>query len=113
MKPIAVTLGDPAGVGPEIVARVVAESGDCLHGRRLRIYGPASVFERALSACGQPLSAVDRVDTGIDGPWHPGQPSAAGGRAALSAIEAATAACLRGDCAALVTAPISKTALRM
>jgi 4-hydroxythreonine-4-phosphate dehydrogenase len=113
MKPVALTLGDPAGVGPEIVASVLAGSGGVMHGRPLRVYGPQGVLERALEAAGRTDFAADCVDTGLDGPSSPGQPSAAGGRAALAAIEAATAACLRGECAALVTAPISKTALRM
>ncbi len=113
MEPIALTLGDPAGVGPEIAAHVLAASGGAVDGRALRIYGPRAVLERALEATGKIDLAVDCVDTGLDGPWRPGTPSAAGGRAAIAAIEAATAACLRGECAALVTAPISKTALRL
>ena len=112
-KPIAVTLGDPAGVGPEIVASVCATSGGVIDGRPLRVFGPRAVLERAFELSGATAPRIDCVDTGLVGPWTPGAPSVTSGRAALAAIEAATAACLRGECAALVTAPISKTALRM
>jgi 4-hydroxythreonine-4-phosphate dehydrogenase len=56
------------------------------------------------------LEVMDLANAGADFPF--GRPSAASGRAALSYIEAAAQAALKGEVAALVTAPISKEAIR-
>ncbi|MCS6996759.1 MAG: 4-hydroxythreonine-4-phosphate dehydrogenase PdxA [Casimicrobiaceae bacterium] len=112
--PLALTLGDPAGVGPEIVARALAaQPHDGESATPVRVFGPRSVLEEALARFAPEVAAFDCVDTGPVGPWRPGEPSQASGKAALEAIEAAVEACQRGRCAALVTAPISKTALRL
>jgi 4-hydroxythreonine-4-phosphate dehydrogenase len=90
MKPhIAVTEGDPAGIGPEIARRAAADP-------------------RVLEVC-EPLlygaPAGDQFETGVL--------SAEAGRAAYRAIVDAVADAIRGDVAAIATAPINKEALRL
>lgn len=83
MRPvIGITLGDPAGVGPEIV-RAALDSGQLDRRFEYRIIGdlPEAV---------------------------PGQPTAEGARAALAALEEAALLALRGELAAVVTGPIHK-----
>lgn len=90
---LAFTLGDPRGIGPEIVAAAVAAVGadaTCV------IVGP--------SGCG-----LD-VDHEV-GAWHPGGGSAVAGRLAARAIEQAVALARAGDVLGIVTAPIDKAAL--
>jgi 4-hydroxythreonine-4-phosphate dehydrogenase len=90
---LAITLGDPRGIGPEIVAAAVAAVGadaTCV------IVGP--------SGCG-----LD-VDHEV-GAWHPGGGSAVAGRLAARAIEQAVALARAGDVLGIVTAPIDKAAL--
>ena len=84
MKPLAITLGDPAGIGPEIVEKALAE---------LRV--PARVF-------GSVPADVRHGTIGADY-----------GRIALAAIDDATAAIARGECSALVTAPIHKQSIAL
>ena len=48
MKPVAITLGDPAGIGPELVARALAVDW----GVPLVVYGDRRVLERAATICG-------------------------------------------------------------
>ncbi len=92
---LAITLGDPRGIGPEIVAAA-------LNDPRVRercdpvIIGPAST-----------TAAVD-VATGS---WFARDGAAAAGRAAGEAIERAVALALSGDVEGIVTAPIDKHAL--
>ena len=81
VKPLAITLGDPAGIGPEIVRKA-------LDGLDV----PVRLFGRDTPAC------------------H-GEVSAENGRAALRAIDDALDAIARGECSALVTAPIHKLAI--
>jgi 4-hydroxythreonine-4-phosphate dehydrogenase len=81
VKPLAITLGDPAGIGPEVVAKAL-ESLDL----------PVRLFGR-------------------DKPTHFGEVSAENGRVALQAIDDALGAIARGECSALVTAPIHKLAV--
>jgi 4-hydroxythreonine-4-phosphate dehydrogenase len=100
VKPLAITLGDPAGIGAEIVFKAL---------RTLTV--PARVFgSRALA---QPPGELDFVDIGGTGPLHAGEIRAEYGRVALDAIDAAVEAVMRGECSALVTAPIHKQAVAM
>src|SRR3954465_1253081 len=56
---VAVTMGDPTGIGPEIVAKVFAEEG--VH--RAVVVGDVAMMRRAVDLLGLPL----RVDA-VDGP---------------------------------------------
>ena len=92
---LAITLGDPRGVGAEIVRKALADprvAGAC----RCVVVGPSGL------EC-----AVDQAV----GEWHPRQSEANAGRLAGKAIERAVAMCQAGDADALVTAPIDKHAL--
>jgi autoinducer 2 (AI-2) kinase len=76
--------------------------------------GPAC-FQRAAAALGLPLPRVHPADppgTGTDAVAL-GRPSAAGGRAAVAAVREAARLMAAGDGDALVTAPVSKEALRL
>ena len=84
IKPLAITIGDPAGIGPEIVEKALADLGV-----------PARVFGAAPA-----------------GVRH-GEIAAEYGRIALDAIDAAIDAIGRGECSALVTAPIHKQAIAL
>jgi 4-hydroxythreonine-4-phosphate dehydrogenase len=84
VKPLAITLGDPAGIGPEIV-------------------------EKALADLDVPYRLFGAVPSNV----RHGEISAEYGRAALDAIDAALTAIEQGDCSALVTAPIHKQAIAL
>ena len=100
MQPLAISLGDPAGIGAEIVFEALRETGL-----------PARVFgSRALA---QPPPGVDFVDVGGAGSPHYGEIRADYGRVALDSIERAVDAVTRGACSALVTAPIHKQAIAL
>jgi 4-hydroxythreonine-4-phosphate dehydrogenase len=104
---IAISLGDPCGIGPEIVARALAARPDL----EVLVYGDVGLLARAAAAAGVPAPAPDRIRavTTLDpAAVPPGKPNDAGGQAQLAYLEAATNAALAGDVAALVTAPISK-----
>jgi 4-hydroxythreonine-4-phosphate dehydrogenase len=77
---LGVTIGDPAGIGPEIVERALAHE---IQGATVRVFG-------------------ERGDA------EPGKPTAKTGRAQVEFLEAAVAAARAGEIDALVTAPISK-----
>ncbi len=105
MKPLAVTLGDPAGIGAEIVFKAMAE-----------LDVPVWVFgSRALAGQSAPMPDVERfVDVGgLSGRLRPGEMTADYGRIALQSIDAAVDAIERGECSALVTAPIHKQSIAL
>ncbi|MEK6612674.1 MAG: 4-hydroxythreonine-4-phosphate dehydrogenase PdxA [Gemmatimonadota bacterium] len=92
---LAITLGDPRGIGAEIVRKALADprvAGAC----RWVVVGPSGL------EC-----AADEVI----GEWHPRQSAANAGRLAGKAIERAVAMARSGDVAGIVTAPIDKHAL--
>ena len=129
-KPIAITLGDPAGIGPEIVAKAFAQEPQLLQG--CFAVGDLACLRRgtAIAAGDQPPWAVACIDDPAQAGDAPprcipllqvgapaseppplGQVSAAAGRLAADAVLWAARAALRGDIAALVTAPLHKEAL--
>ncbi|MBW7933619.1 MAG: 4-hydroxythreonine-4-phosphate dehydrogenase PdxA [Gemmatimonadaceae bacterium] len=92
---LAITLGDPRGIGAEIVRKALADprvAGAC----RWVTVGPSGLECAADVAIGE---------------WHPRQSEANAGRLAGKAIAQAVAMCQGGDADALVTAPIDKHAL--
>jgi len=107
MRPIAISLGDPAGIGPEIVTRALAERPDA----DVMVFGDVGVLERAARVAGvaSPTPARIRAVTslGVDD-VTPGKPNDASGQAQLAYLTAAVDAALAGEVSALVTAPISK-----
>jgi 4-hydroxythreonine-4-phosphate dehydrogenase len=92
---LAVTLGDPRGIGPEIVAAVCRDESLAADAD-LVVVGPAGTVSRADEVVGE-WSAADGV--------------AAAGRLAGSAIERAVDLAQRRDVDGIVTAPIDKAAL--
>ncbi len=126
---IAITMGDAAGIGPEITAKALAEPGV---GERCRpvVVGAAWAIEGAVrlvrgasrvrvvsrpaEAQGQP-GVIEVLETG--GLRHedvtPGRLSAACGRAAIACIEEAARLALAGEVAAMVTCPVHKEALQL
>lgn len=104
--PIAITCGDPAGVGPEIIEQILAAEPSLFEGTE--VIGPSDWLER--------LGRIAPVRTLAVGPsdfrTEPGQPSAAGAGVALSAMEASAQGCLEGRYAGVVTGPVSKSWLK-
>ncbi len=113
---VAVSLGDPSGIGPEVAARAAA----ALRGRVAPLlFGDASFaalarragLELPVVAPGDPLprgAALVRVTRLPGAERRPGRPSPAGGAASLAYLEAAFASLGTGAAAALCTAPLSK-----
>lgn len=102
VKPLAITLGDPAGIGAEVVFKALENSAL-----------PVWLFgSRSLAGKSSGLPRVDRfIDVGGSTSVRFGEISADAGRVALASIEAAVEAVARGDCSALITAPIHKQAI--
>jgi 4-hydroxythreonine-4-phosphate dehydrogenase len=110
---IGITLGDPSGIGPEIVAATLAAADPALR-RRCVVFGDAGVLARAGLPPGLPGVDVEVVPVTAlaeaDAP--PGRPTAAGAAAQVAYLEAAVAAARASALGALVTAPISKTQVK-
>jgi 4-hydroxythreonine-4-phosphate dehydrogenase len=128
---ILVTCGDPAGIGPEVVAR--AWQRPAVHEQaRLRVMADATLLAAVLGRRAS-LEPIRIVTVAIDDP-RPSRPdellvvepagrrilpaairdatiTAAGGAAAAEAVQQAAAAVLAGSAAAVVTGPLHKEAL--
>ena len=102
MKKIALTCGDPAGVGPEIIARWIRENP--ADARECVPVGPARWLD-SLEIAGIAVGENDFALT-------PGAPDARGQRVALAAMERAASGTLAGEFSAVVTAPVSKAGLQ-
>ncbi|HSN91343.1 MAG TPA: 4-hydroxythreonine-4-phosphate dehydrogenase PdxA [Anaeromyxobacteraceae bacterium] len=112
---VAVSLGDPSGIGPEVTALALRALGDEV---APLVFGDVRHLRRRLGRLGLPLvEPGDRLPAGgalvgvtrlPDAALRPGRPHPSGGAAQLAYLEAAFGAVRRGDAAALVTAPVSK-----
>lgn len=124
IMPVGITVGDPAGVGPELLLKalltIIREDGRDYHidksGLAFRLFGPAPVLDGIVgaitaTACGKSAVAIDIVATTPDmAGITPGKYSPESGAAALAALTAATAQLADGKLKSLVTGPISKQA---
>ncbi len=123
--PLAVSLGDPAGVGPELICEAWARR----KAERLPpflVIGGAGVLRQAAARCGLDL-AVEVVDSpgeaaatfasalpvlgDLDAAYRPGRPNADGARLAMTSLEQAVALTAFGSTGAVVTGPIAKARL--
>ena len=126
---MGITMGDPAGIGPEIIAKAWARPEVHAWCRPLAI-GDARIFRRALAACRLKLDlctlhdpadadpaprCLDVLDvpTVAPGQAPPGRLSRACGRAAVRTVFAAIDHALAGRLDAVVTAPLNKEAMRL
>jgi 4-hydroxythreonine-4-phosphate dehydrogenase len=127
---IAVTCGDPAGIGPELMLRLLAEPS-VLERCVPAVFADAGVLERVAVICGLPgpsrvlpvedwaggrdvdePTVVDCRAIAADG-VEPGRVSALCGRAAYTYVERAVRAVMDGRLDAVATGPIHKESLRL
>jgi len=130
-RPLAITMGDAAGIGPEIIAKTFRDQPELARG--CFVAGDVSVLRRAASAIRRrdhdadlPVAQIDSPAEALTVParcvpvlpvaplshevsW--GQIAAAAGRAAAESVVWAARAALRGEIAGMVTAPLHKEAL--
>ncbi|WP_294203943.1 4-hydroxythreonine-4-phosphate dehydrogenase PdxA, partial [uncultured Sphingomonas sp.] len=121
IRPLAISMGDPAGIGPEIIAKAWAARSDAdllpfvavgdaravervWNGPIVRVSDMAAAvaaFDEAL-----PILSVDDA-----GEIRPGQPDVEGARCALHSLELAVGLVRSEAASALVTGPVSKAQL--
>jgi len=129
LKPlIAVTMGDPCGIGPEIIARALADAAVTAACRPV-VVGDAAAMERGIAVAGSGqevmritlaelanLDARGRVPVLQTGDLSAadmeyGQPTKSTGEAVYRYITTAASLCMNGSVSAMATAPISKVVL--
>jgi 4-hydroxythreonine-4-phosphate dehydrogenase len=126
MHPVAISMGDPAGVGPEIILKLVADER-C--GQPVLVIGDSGVLRRAAAVTGLdvPIRTVASVgdmtgttgvaqvlsETSLPADLGWGNVDRRAGRAAYRYVARGIELALAGTVAALVTAPINKEALRL
>ena len=130
-KPIAITLGDPAGIGPEIIAKAFRDAPEVTRG--CFVAGDVDSLRRACALVGGGANPLPLPVAVLDSPaqvWdlpprcigvqqvvapgsqiEPGRISAQAGAIAAQCVTWAAKAALAGEIAALVTAPLHKEAL--
>ncbi|MEI2814117.1 MAG: 4-hydroxythreonine-4-phosphate dehydrogenase PdxA [Burkholderiaceae bacterium] len=130
VKPIAITMGDPAGIGPEIIVKAFAQAPAITAG--CFVVGEKATLQRAAKMLGTDLAieslfehqigiepahllpgmlSIYEQNPGLTSTHALGEISAAAGKAAADAVIWAARAALKGQIAAMVTAPLHKEAL--
>lgn len=125
---IAITLGDPAGVGPEVIAKAFQEEGKFPACRAI-VVGDAQFLRSTAAKTGIPLSVhsvaslaeaqfqpgvLDVLDLkNVPSGLVPGHASAQGGKASVDSIRTAVELALGHEVDAITTAPINKESLHL
>ena len=111
---IALTMGDPAGIGPEIVLQAAADPALASLARWI-VVGDAAVLEMAQRITGLTLRAELRDPRALAGieEFSFGRLDARCGVAAVEYVRIATEMCLTGEAEAMVTAPLNKEAVAL
>lgn len=118
----AVSSGDPAGIGPEIIAK----SWDARHQAKLKPFflvgDPASlkpVWDGPVHVISEPIEAIQYFETHLPvlkvaecGVITPGAPDAEGARCALQALELAVGLARSASVQGVITGPVSKIRLQ-
>lgn len=116
LKKIAITIGDPAGIGPEIVLKSVI-SEEVLNVCTPLIVGDSTVIKEAIERLKVPLNFknIELVDVSEvkKKDFEKTKPTATSGRACVAYIKKAVELALDKKVDAIVSAPISKEALKM
>ena len=125
---IALTLGDPAGIGPEIIVKAFQDEILTINTRVL-VIGDAKTLEKVAQQIA-PEILIHSIESPDEGWYQPytidvidlnnvsetlplGQPSAESGKASYEAIQKAVALVLKEEVAAIVTCPINKKSLHL
>lgn len=130
-KPLlAITLGDPAGVGPEIILKALARP-DVFNQARPLVIGDARILQRAANWLGCAPLTFEQVSNPQTGRYMPGtiplldlrnadpedcppgKVSAPSGRAAVEYVNAACDLAMQGQVNAVVTTPLNKAAMNL
>ncbi|MDE1915811.1 MAG: 4-hydroxythreonine-4-phosphate dehydrogenase PdxA [Sphingomonadales bacterium] len=125
VAPLALSLGDPAGVGPELIAAAWARRDSEALPPFVAVGGAgliaAAAASRGLSIQIQPVASMAQgaevfaralpVLGDLDGPYTPGQPDRAGAALALASLTQAARLTVSGEASAIVTGPIAKARL--
>ncbi len=124
MNKILLTMGDPAGIGPEVIVKCLAKSGHH-EGVEPVVVGEREILEETAKALGlkilfcpddsprQGRVKVRSMDLARPGDFEMGKVSAVCGNAAYHYFAHAVESCLAGEAHAIVTAPIHKEAMNL
>jgi 4-hydroxythreonine-4-phosphate dehydrogenase len=117
---IAVTIGEPAGIGPDLCVRLGERSwparlvliGDIelLRERARRLGAGVRFIPYSVGGAGG-VATLEVAHFGVAAPVVPGRPDPANAKAVLATLDAALTGCLSGEFAAMVTAPVQKSVL--
>jgi 4-hydroxythreonine-4-phosphate dehydrogenase len=117
---IAVTTGEPAGIGPDLCARLAERSwparlviiGDIeLLRERARRLGAGVRYAPYATRSQRTSTATEVAHFPLVTPAKPGEPDPANAKAVLATLDAAVAGCLSGQFAAMVTGPVQKSSI--
>ena len=127
---LAITLGDPSGIGPEIILKTLAHAGLFSTCRPL-VIGDERILHRAAGWLGMQFPIFERISDPVQAVYHPGtiplldlhnadpaaclpgQVCAPSGRAAVESVCAACDLALAGQVDAIVTPPLNKEAMNL
>src|SRR6058998_3740495 len=120
VKPtLGITMGDPAGIGPEVVVKALS-APEIYRVCRPFVVGDGGLLARTAESLGLPnpfhgssRSAILLDQANVPRRLRPGRATATGGRAAARYVEVAANLALSGTVYGIVTAPMNKRALAL
>jgi 4-hydroxythreonine-4-phosphate dehydrogenase len=109
---IGITMGDPGGVGPEVLIRALGDR-EIRSRVRPKVFADGAWLNRLAERFGWENDFAVEAATEVPAGLRVGEFTEAGGRAALACLQAAADALEKGEITALVTAPVHKRAFAL
>jgi 4-hydroxythreonine-4-phosphate dehydrogenase len=109
MKPFALTIGEPAGIGPDIVLQLWAQQPDLFSPEKITLIGNKKLLRARADLLGiENIQALSVVDIPLPAPCKPGQLQKDNARFVVDMLTVAAERCMQKQYAGIVTAPIHK-----
>ena len=103
-KPIVVTSGEPAGIGPELCLQLASRAWPV----PLVVIGDRDLLASRARMLGQTIDGLNILHLPLAAPAIAGQPEVANASYVLQLLDRALAGCVAGEFSAMVTAPVHK-----
>ncbi len=109
-KPVVITSGEPAGIGPDLAVMLAAHLDEALSHSNVQILGDPEVLAARAKALNMPFGSTRRrlIPVAAPMPVTPGKLDPANSRYVLAMLDRAVDGCRNGEFAAMLTAPLHK-----
>lgn len=111
MTPFALTIGEPAGIGPDIILQLAAKKPELFSAEKIIVIGNKKLLRDRASILNLPYNGLSILDIPLNAPCVPGQCDTRNASFVMSMLKIAAEKALKKEVSGIITAPIHKAIL--